>query len=384
MTRSLRYAVLLPFLWAVAGQPASAHALAPQLVEARPDESRGDQFEGPRGPSGSEERHIGPYRVLRELGAGGMGRVYLAESIGRIRRRVALKVLNEGEFSPRVLTQFEVEAQALAQLEHEHIARLYETGQDVDGRPWMAMEWVDGEPLTSYCDRRELALDARLELFAQIARAVEYMHSRGVLHGDLKPANILVHERAGRAIPKLIDLGLARVGGASSEATDIVMGTPAYMAPEHFDAGSNAVDERADVFALGIVLRELLIGSANDAAFDSHRARSPWLASLRPRLAPSRDLEAHPERAPLLARLRRASARELHARLRAGLDGVVQRASALRRDSRTPNAGVLAREIESALARHARKGVFARAAVTLSAAAALGGALGASISAIVS
>lgn len=375
MTRKLRYAALLPFLLAAAGVPATARPLPP-LLEAREEQGR-ELDVAPLDPTRAPRRtQIGPYRVLRELGAGGMGRVYLAESSGRIRRRVALKVLDESSFSPRLLAQFEVEAQALASLEHEHIARLYEVGADDEGRPWMAMEWIEGEPLTRYCDRRELALDQRLELFTQVARAVEHMHLRGVLHGDLKPDNILVCERDGRPLAKVIDLGLARLAGANSDATDIVMGTPAYMAPEHYGAGPGGIDERADVFALGVVLRELLIGSAGQALGATRLAAAPWLNAFRPRAAPSEELRTSGARGGALARLRRSSVRQLQARLESGLDRIVQRASALKRDARTASAADLAREVESELERHARAKALRRGAFALSAATALGVALG--------
>ncbi len=383
MTRPLRFAALLSFLFAAALTPLSAQALpAPQLA-ARSDEEFDPTPEPVDEDAALRPRQIGPYRVLRELGAGGMGRVYLAESQGRIQRRVALKVLNEGIFSPRILAQFEVEAQALASVEHEHVARLYEVGADDDGRPWMAMEWVDGEPLTDYCDKRELALDQRLELFAQVAHAVEHMHRRGVLHGDLKPANILVCERDGRAIPKVIDLGLARLKSASGDATDLVMGTPAYMAPEHFGAELESLDARADVFALGVVLRELLVGGAGHALDSLRLAAAPWLAAFAPRVSPSEQLRTSGARGGALARLRRSSLQRLQARLEAGLDLVVQRASALRREERTASAAQLALEVESELSRHAQAAVLRRGALALGAAAALGAGLAAGLAALI-
>ncbi len=383
MTRPLRFAALLSFLFAAALSPLSAQALAAPQLAARSDEEHDPTPEpAVEGPT-ARPRHIGPYRVLRELGAGGMGRVYLAESLGRVQRRVALKVLNEGIFSPRMLAQFEIEAQALASVEHEHVARLYEVGADDDGRPWMAMEWVDGEPLNEYCDRRALALDQRLELFAQVARAVEHMHGRGVLHGDLKPANILVCERDGRAMVKVIDLGLARVKFASADATDLVMGTPAYMAPEHFGVELSTLDARADVFALGVVLRELLVGGAGHALDSIRLAAAPWLAAFAPRTSPSEHLRQSGAEGGALARLRRSSVRRLQARLEAGLDGVVQRASALRREDRTASAAQLAREVEGELDRHARARVLQRGVLALSAAAGAGAALGAGLVALI-
>mgnify|MGYP001199446934 CR=1 FL=1 len=387
MTRTLPKAALFPFLLAAAGAPAQAREQAAQQLVAQADGA--PDTAAPTAPALapqtlSSPRFIGPYRVLRELGAGGMGRVFLAESEAPIRRRVALKVIREGLFSPRLFKQFDVERQALASLEHDHIARLYDTGADSDGRPWMAMEWIEGEPIASYCERRELDLDERLRLFAQVARAVDHMHARGVLHGDLKPDNILVTERDGRATPKVIDLGLARVGGAAAsehgDDTEFVMGTPAYMAPEHFAFGGPQLDERSDVFALGVVLRELLVG---DAEKGTGELKPMWHGALAPRAAPSDALLANASLGETAARRRGMGRAKLLARLRSGLDAVVRRATNLDPERRTRSASVLAREVELAVADHARAQVLRRAAVSLGAAASLGAALGALVTHLV-
>jgi serine/threonine protein kinase len=385
MTRTLPKAALFPFLLAAAGAPAQARPqAAPEFLARQGDGPESSDVAQrlelePQAPAAP--RLIGPYRVVRELGAGGMGRVFLAESEGPLRRRVALKVIREGLFSPRLFRQFDVERQALAALEHDNIARLYDTGADGDRRPWMAMEWIEGEPITSYCERRELALDERLQLFSQVARAVEHMHARGVLHGDLKPDNILVTERDGRATPKVIDLGLARVNGAAQgEDTEFVMGTPAYMAPEHFAFGGPKLDERSDVFALGVVLRELLVGGA--AKHDT-KGKPMWQGALEPRPAPSASLLADRTLGDEAARSRGLGRRKLLARLRSGLDAVVRRATALDAQRRTTSAARLAREVDTAVAQHARSQTLRRAALSLGAAAGLGAALGAFVTHLV-
>jgi serine/threonine protein kinase len=387
MTRTLPKAALFPFLLAAASVPAQAREHAAQQLVAPAEgalESAASTALAPAPQTLAAPRFLGPYRVLRELGAGGMGRVFLAESEAPVRRRVALKVIREGLFSPRLFKQFDVERQALASLEHDHIARLYDTGADSEGRPWMAMEWIEGEPITSYCEARELDLDERLRLFAQVARAVEHMHARGVLHGDLKPDNILVTERDGHATPKVIDLGLARVSGAGAsehgDDTEFVMGTPAYMAPEHFAFGGPRLDERSDVFALGVVLRELLVG---DAETETGEAKPMWHGALAPRPAPSAALLADGALGENAARRRGMGRAKLLARLRAGLDAVVRRATALDPEHRTRSASALAREVDLAVSKHARTQILRRAAVSLGAAASLGAALGALVTHLV-
>lgn len=203
---------------------------------------------------------FGHWRVVTELGSGGMGTVYLVESTGPVTRRAALKVIRADRVEPATLARFTTEQQALANADHEHVVRLYDTGTTPAGQPWLAMEFVDGETITRYCERRELDLDARLRLVADVADAVQHLHSRGIRHGDLKPDNILVVERAGRPVPKLIDLGLATVPGHAVPDELTAAGTPAYMAPEQFTLPATAIDERGEVYTLGVVLHEVLTG----------------------------------------------------------------------------------------------------------------------------
>jgi len=339
---------------------------------------------------------VGPYRALAELGAGGMGVVHIAESTGSVRRRVALKRVRAAFASDAEQAQFAVEVQALAALEHEHIVRLYDAGTTDDGAPWLAMELIDGESLTQYCERRALSLDTRLALLADVARAVAHMHARGVVHGDLKPKNILVCERDGRPIVKVIDLGAARLAGQGDRAPRALMGTLAYMAPELLEPEAAADDlatsillrevsehalqragERSDVYALGIMLRELLLGNERDEL-----AGTGWLA-----LALSRATEPLPKpRAVLDARARRAArarsvsrgldVREVRRRLSHGLEVVVEHATAMNPKQRTSSAAELATQLERDISRAARDVAWRRRASEWTTVAALGGALG--------
>ena len=223
---------------------------------------------------------IGPYRLLRSLGRGGMGEVFLAEQRHPVRRLVAVKVVREDVVDASALVRFEAERQALALMDHPGIARVFEAGATADGRPYLAMEYVDGVTITAYCDQNRLSLAERLDLFADVCDAVHHAHQNGVIHRDLKPNNVLVRELDGRPRPKIIDFGLAKAfGGALTAKTLLthagqVLGTPAYMSPEQAAGDGRAVDTRADVYALGAMLYELTCGSR---PFDERRLQQAGL-----------------------------------------------------------------------------------------------------------
>ncbi len=206
---------------------------------------------------------IGNYLLVRPIGEGGMGEVWEARQERPLKRRVALKLLRRELVGRDVLARFEAERQTLARMEHPNIAAVFDAGADVDGRPFFAMEFVDGTPITDYC--RDHQLDARtiLALFVTVCRAVEHAHQRGVIHRDLKPSNLLVTEVDGRPLPKVIDFGVAKaIGDAPTSRTDVgdgPIGTPDYMSPEQAATGEH-VDSRSDVYSLGVVLHELLKG----------------------------------------------------------------------------------------------------------------------------
>jgi len=214
----------------------------------------------------ADPEQIGPYRVLQRLGEGGMGIVYAAEQRAPVRRRVAIKVLRSGQNSREVLARFDVERQALALMSHVNIARILDAGTTADRRPFIVMEFVPGEAITRYCERRDLPLRDRLELFREVCDAVQHAHQRGVIHRDIKPSNILIMEEDGRAIPKVIDFGIAKaITQRLTEQTletrvGSLLGTPDYMSPEQANLSPLDVDTRADVYALGAVLYQLLTG----------------------------------------------------------------------------------------------------------------------------
>ncbi len=217
-------------------------------------------------PNATHPDHIGPYRLLRVLGEGGMGIVYEAEQRVTIRRKVAVKVMKPGLDTKEVIARFEAERQALAVMEHPGIAKVLDAGATEEGRPYFVMELVHGQPLRDYADARKLSIRERLELFVRVCQAVQHAHHKGVIHRDLKPSNILVEEREGTATPRVIDFGIAKATGQRlSEVTLVTqlgqaLGTPAYMSPEQAEASGLDVDMRTDVYSLGVTLYELLVG----------------------------------------------------------------------------------------------------------------------------
>jgi serine/threonine protein kinase/formylglycine-generating enzyme required for sulfatase activity len=218
---------------------------------------------------------IGPYHLLDVLGEGGMGTVFLAEQRQPVVRRVALKVIKLGMDTKSVLARFDIERRALARMEHECIAKVFDAGATDSGQPWFAMEAVAGEPIGLFCDRHRLTVQQRIELFRRVCDGVQHAHQKGILHRDLKPANVLVADRDGTPGPKIIDFGVAKATDPDSAlATQYTeagqfLGTPEYMSPEQA-SGDPDVDARTDVFSLGVLLYELLTGRL---PFDSQHLR---------------------------------------------------------------------------------------------------------------
>ena len=208
---------------------------------------------------------IGPYKVINLLGEGGFGSVYLAEQTAPVRRRVALKLIKPGMDSRSVVARFEAERQALALMDHPSLAKVFDGGVTPQGRPYFVMELVRGEPITRFCELERIDIEDRVRLMIQVCSAVQHAHMKGVLHRDLKPSNILVSTVDGTPLPKVIDFGVAKaLHQRLSESTVYtemgqMIGTPEYMSPEQA-RGSADVDTRADIFALGAILYELLTG----------------------------------------------------------------------------------------------------------------------------
>ena len=212
---------------------------------------------------------IGPYRILKKLGEGGMGEVFLAEQTGPIKLKVALKLIKLGRYSQTSIKRFELERQILSKLKHPYIAQIHEAGTTEGGQPYFVMEFVDGLPITDYCDAHRFSLNERLDLFEKTCEAIQHAHQKGVIHRDIKPGNVLVAEFEGKPIPKIIDFGVAKAIDGVFETSfsaihltrlGIALGTLGYMSPEQAHISDAEVDTRSDVYSLGVLLYELLVG----------------------------------------------------------------------------------------------------------------------------
>ncbi|MBN1361994.1 MAG: tetratricopeptide repeat protein [Sedimentisphaerales bacterium] len=301
---------------------------------------------------------IGRYKLLRLLGEGGMGMVYLAEQEGAIRRRVALKVIKPGMDSARVIARFEAERQALALLDHPNIAQVYDAGTTESGRPYFVMEYAKGLPITEYCDRHRLTVEARLRLFQQVCHAVQHAHQKGIIHRDLKPSNILVVEENDRAVPKIIDFGVAKaLSQPLTERTlyteeSRLLGTPEYMSPEQTDPANEDIDTRSDIYSLGVLLYELLTGIL---PFDSDALRTGGIEHMRETIretdpkTPSTRLMKLGAEAKRLADSRRTEVTNLAKRLRQELEWIPLKALRKDRAERYRSASEMADDIDNYL-----------------------------------
>lgn len=284
---------------------------------------------------------IDGYRVVAVLGEGGMGTVYRAEQIDPVRRDVALKVIRVGMHSDEVLARFQSERQALAVMDHSSIARVFGAGSTEDGRPYFAMELVDGEPIDAFSDARRLGTRERVQLFVQVCEAVQHAHLKGVIHRDLKPSNVLVTVQDGRPVPKVIDFGIAKArsfgdGDPTMTSAGQVLGTPAYMSPEQAEGSGLDVDTRADVYSLGVMLYELLSGTLPFERDFFRRSDFIFRYLLQDGdvPTPSARLGALADTQETVAKNRHTDVRTLRRELRGDLDWIVMKAMEKDRDRR--------------------------------------------------
>ncbi|MHC4508922.1 MAG: tetratricopeptide repeat protein [Planctomycetota bacterium] len=301
---------------------------------------------------------IGRYKLLSVLGEGGMGIVYLAEQEGQIRRKVALKVIKPGMDSKRVIARFETERQALALLDHPNIAQVYDAGTTESGRPYFVMEHVKGSPITEYCDRHKLSIEERLILFQEVCAGLQHAHQKGIIHRDIKPSNILVSAGGDRAIPKIIDFGVAKaISQPLTEQTlftedSQLLGTPEYMSPEQADMASEDLDTRSDIYSLGVLLYVLLAGLL---PYDSHTFRQGGIERIRKTIretdpkTPSTRLTKLGKEAADIAQNRRIEIQTLARHLRRELEWIPLKAMRKERSERYRSASELADDIDNFL-----------------------------------
>ncbi len=299
---------------------------------------------------------IGHYKLLQQIGEGGCGVVYMAEQEEPVQRRVALKVIKLGMDTKSVIARFEAERQALAMMDHPNIAKVLDAGSTENGRPYFVMELVRGIKITDYCDQNKLPMTERLNLFMQVCNAIQHAHQKGIIHRDIKPSNILVTLHDGKPVPKVIDFGIAKATqGRLTDQTlftafEQFIGTPAYMSPEQAEMSGLDIDTRSDIYALGVLLYELLTGGTPfdpkellQAGLDelrrTIREKEPERPSTRLRTMLNADLTA-------VAQRRQAEAPRLIHLLSGDLDWIVMKSLEKDRTRRYETANAMAMDIQ--------------------------------------
>ena len=296
----------------------------------------------------------GKYRIIEELGKGGMGAVYLAEQVEPIKRRVALKIIKMGMDTQQVVARFESERQALALMNNPHIARVFDAGATPQGRPYFVMEYIPGVPIQEYCDTHRLNTRERLELFLQVCEGVQHAHQKGIIHRDLKASNVLVGIQDDRPVPKIIDFGVAKATARPLTDQAVftefgqLIGTPEYMSPEQVEMSGLDIDTRTDIYSLGVLLYELLVGVL---PFESKELRSGSYDEIRRRVReieppkPSTRLSTRESDTTQAAHSRRTDLPTLVKQLKGELDWITMKAMAKDRTHRYASASELAADI---------------------------------------
>jgi non-specific serine/threonine protein kinase/serine/threonine-protein kinase len=310
------------------------------------ENTRATQTVLPASPSSPE--FIGNYRILQKLGEGGMGEVYEAEQTAPIRRRVALKIIKWGMDTNQVVARFESERQALALMNHPNIARVFDAGATETGRPFFVMECVKGVPITEYCDTNRLNNRQRLELLIQVCEGIQHAHQKGIIHRDIKASNVLVTIQDDRPIPKIIDFGVAKAISQRFTEMGQFIGTPEYMSPEQAEMTALDVDTRTDVYSLGVLMYELLVGVL---PFESNELRSVGFDEIRKKIReqdppkPSTRLTTPGFNTDHAIKNRKTDLSALTKQLKGELDWITMKAMAKDRTQRYASASELAADV---------------------------------------
>jgi eukaryotic-like serine/threonine-protein kinase len=317
-----------------------------------PTEAATTQSDAPGAPASVQ---IGPYRLLRHIGQGGMGEVWLAEQRQPVRRQVAVKVIKAGMDTREVIARFEAERQALALMNHPNIAGVYDAGATPEGRPYFAMEYVQGIPITQYCDKQRLSIRERLTLFVAVCAGVQHAHQKGIIHRDIKPSNVLVTTQDEKHLAKIIDFGVAKATSQRLTERTVftelgqLIGTPEYMSPEQAEMTNLDIDTRTDVYSLGVMLYELLAG---ERPFDSKALRGVGFAEIQRTLRedepprPSSRISSLGAGSTVSATNRRVDSRSLEKALAGDLDWITMKALEKDRVRRYDTAHALALDVE--------------------------------------
>jgi eukaryotic-like serine/threonine-protein kinase len=298
---------------------------------------------------------IGPYKLLQQIGEGGMGTVFMAEQEHPVRRRVALKVIKTGMDTGQVVARFEAERQALAIMDHPNIAHVLDAGATDTGRPFFVMELVKGVPITEFCDRNHLSPKERLEIFIPVCLAIQHAHQKGIIHRDIKPSNVLVTLHDGKPVPKIIDFGVAKA--IDQRLTDKTMftefgqivGTLEYMSPEQAEMGALDIDTRTDIYSLGVLLYELLTGST---PLEREKIRKAAYAEILKRIReeeptkPSTRLSESKDALPSISAQRKIEPARLMKFVRGDLDWIVMKSLEKDRSRRYETANGFAKDIQ--------------------------------------